>query len=384
MITGTGSQIIKDGSLLIENNIIRQLFEDQKELKNYLKNNEVEVFDYSDNYLMPGMIDCHSHLSIIPGKGNQIEQLKRPGIENTLRSIPNLHKSLDSGVTTIRVMGEENYIDIEIKKAELRNDIVVPRILASGIGIVSVNGHGAAHTTCDGKEEIVKQIRKNFQKGADHIKLFLTGGISTPESTLNLATYSKKEVEIIVKEAYRAGSYAAAHVHGGIGMDIAIESNVRTLEHAAFIDESQLKKVIEKDLWIIGTFSILFHSEGIEKTDLNNSKIKKKVIEARKYIKDNFQKILESNVNFAVGTDSMHGLIKEELKFVKNLGLDNYQAIKTATSQAAKACRIDNKLGTLKKDKIADVLVIKNNPVNNLDNLDSILAIFKDGKKIRG
>lgn len=384
MITGTDSQIIKDGSLLIENNLIKEVFEDKDEVENYLKNNEVEVFDYSDNYLMPGMIDCHSHLSIIPGKGNQIEQLKRPGMENTLRSIPNLHRSLESGVTTIRVMGEENYIDIEIKKAEIRNDIVIPRILASGIGIVSVNGHGAAHRTCDGKDEIVKQIRKNFQKGADHIKLFLTGGISTPESTLELATYSKKEVEIIVEEAKRAGSYAAAHVHGGVGMDLAIESDVRTLEHAAFIDQEQLKKVIEKDLWIIGTFSILFHPEGIEKTDLKNSKIKKKVIEARKYITENFQKILESNVNFAVGTDSMHGFIKEELKFVKNLGLDNYQAIKTATSQAAKACRIDNKLGTLKKDKIADVLVLKDNPVDNLDNLDNILAIFKGGKKLRG
>lgn len=383
MITGTDSQIIKNGSLLIENDLIKQVFKDQKEVKNYQKNNEVEVFDYSDNYLMPGMIDCHSHLSIIPGKGNQLKQLKRPGIENTLRSIPNLNKSLDSGVTTIRVMGEENYIDVEIKKAELRNDIVAPRILASGIGIVSVNGHGVAHTTCDGKDEIVKQVRTNFQKGADQIKLFLTGGISTPESTLGLATYSKKEVETIVKEAKRAGSYAAAHVHGGIGMDIAIESDVRTLEHAAFIDERQLEKAIEKDLWIIGTFSILFHPEGIEKTDLNNSKIKKKVIEARKYIKENFQKILESNVNFAVGTDSMHGLIKEELKFVKNLGLDNYQAIKTTTSQAAKACRIDNKLGTLEKNKVADVLVLKNNPVDNLDNLDDILAIFKGGKKIR-
>ena len=333
---------------------------------------------------MPGMIDCHSHLSIIPGEGNQLEQLKRPGIENTLRSIPNLHKSLDSGITTIRVMGEENYIDIEIKNAEIRNDIVVPRILASGIGIVSINGHGAAHTTCDGETEIVKQIRKNFQKGADHIKLFLTGGISTPDSTLNLTTYSKKEVEIIVNEAKRAGSYAAAHVHGGIGMDIAIESNVRTLEHAAFINQQQLKRVIEKDLWIIGTFSILFHPEGIEKTDLKNNKIKKKVIEARKYIKENFQNILKSNVNFAVGTDSMHGLIKEELKFVKDLGLNNYQAIQTATSQAAKACRIDNELGTLEKNKIADVLVIKDNPIENLDNLDNILAIFKDGKKIRG
>ncbi len=384
IITGMDKEIINNGSILIEDNLIKKIFRKEKELKKYTLDNEVQIIDYTDNYILSGLIDCHTHLSIIPGKGNQIEQLKRSAPENILRSIPNLYKNLDSGVTTLRVMGEENYIDLKIKEAINRGDLIAPRILGSGIGIVSVNGHGAANTTCDGKSEIVKQIRENFYRGADQIKLFVTGGISTPDSTLNLASYSKKEVKTAVEEAKRAGSYIAAHVHGGKGMDICIENNVRTLEHAAYINSEQLKEVINKNLWIIGTFSILFHKYGIEKSDFTNNKIKDKVLEARKFIKENFQKVLESGVNFAVGTDSMHGLIKEEIKFVHELGLDKYSALKTATSNAARACKIEHKLGTIEVGKIADLLVLKDNPLEDLNNLDSIRAVFKDGIKIRG
>lgn len=280
-------------------------------------------------------------------------------------------------------MSEENYIDIELKKAIERENIMGPRILTSGIGIVSANGHGAAHTVCDGKDEILNQIRKNFAKGADHIKLFVTGGISSPDSILELASYSKEEILTAVKEAEIAGSYVGAHVHGGIGMDLCIECGVRTLEHAAYINKKQLKEVIEKGLWIIGTFSILFHPEGIEKNDLKNEKIRAKVADARQFIKNNFKIILKSGVNFALGTDSMHGLISEEIKFVNNLGLDNYSAIKAATIKSAEACKIDDYLGSIENHKIADFIVLEDDPLTDIDNLKNIIAVYKAGKKVR-
>ena len=280
-------------------------------------------------------------------------------------------------------MSEENYIDIELKNAIERGDIIGPRILASGIGIVSANGHGAAHTVCDGEEEILKQIRKNFAQGADHVKLFVTGGISSPESTLELSSYSKEEILTAVKEAQRAGSYVGAHAHGGVGMDLCIECGVRTLEHAAYINNKQLDKVIEKDLWIIGTFSILFHPEGIEKNDLKNDKIKAKVIKAREFIQNNFRDILKSEVNFALGTDSMHGLIGEEIKFVNNLGLDNYDAIKAATIKSAEACMVDEYLGSIESNKIADFIVLEGDPLVDINNITNIKAVYKNGKKVR-
>jgi len=122
--------------------------------------NNTEIIDLTDYYLMPGLIDCHTHLSIIPGQGNQLEQMRLLASINILRSIPNLYRDLKSGVTTMRIMGEEHYIDVDIKNAINEGLIQGPRLLVSGIQIVASNGHGLALTASDGEAEIRKLSRQ--------------------------------------------------------------------------------------------------------------------------------------------------------------------------------------------------------------------------------
>ncbi len=381
IITGTKQKIIPEGWILIEDGIISKTG-NQIDLKKLTREETKDIQDLSDYYIMPGLIDAHTHLSIIPGLGNQIEQLKLPSDRNILRSIPNLYKNLVSGVTTMRVMGEENYIDIEIKKASAEGLVKSPRILASGIGIASINAHGAANTFTDGEVEIQKQIRKNFAKGADHVKIFVTGGISTPNSTLLHSSYSKKEIKTAVEEAARVGSYVAAHAHGGKGLDLCIENGVRTIEHGAYLDKKQLEKMIEQEQWLVSTQAILFHEEGIEKSDFSNLLIKNKVLKARKVIRNNFTKILKSKINLTVGTDSMHGLLWFELKFLTDNGYSTHQAVEAATSKAAKACQIDDMLGTLTPGKIADFIVLKENPLADIKALSKVDQVYKSGELV--
>lgn len=382
MITLAEQGVIEQGWLLIEEGRIIELGSPMEMIEPDHADESIEIVDLSDFCLLPGLIDCHTHLSIIPGEGDQLGQMRLPGQTNILRSIPNLYQDLAAGVTTIRVMGEEHYIDLDLKKAIKQGLITGPRLLTSGIGIVATNGHGAALTVCDGVEAIRRQIRRNFARGGDLVKIFATGGVSSPASTLEHPGYSREEIRTAVEEAERVGSYVAAHAHGGKGMDYCIDEGVRTLEHAALVSEQQVERIMEKDLWIIGTFSILFHPEGIEKTDLKTESIREKVMRAREFIRENFSRVLKKGFNLALGTDSMHGQLAWEAQFVNELGLSNQQAIRAITSDAARACRIEEDLGTLEKGKLADLLAVEGDPLEDLASLRRVKAVFKEGEKV--
>jgi len=342
---------------------------------------EIEMIDLSDYYIIPGLIDCHTHLSIVPQQGNQVEQMKLPAPQNILRSISHMKEDFKSGVTTMRIMGEENYIDIEIKKAIKEKLINGPRILAAGKGIVATNGHGVALTVADGPEEVRKLARENLYKGADHLKIFVTGGISTLGNSLNNATYSIDEIKMAVEEAERVGTYVAAHAHGGIGIDLCIEGGVRSIEHAALITEEQIEKVIKADAWITITSTILFDEKGVEAKDTVNEDINKKLVTGRKLAKDNWRKVVLSGANYVVGTDSMHGMIADEIKFLTSLGVPNIDAIKAATSKAAKACNFD-KVGVLEPGMFADFLALEGNPLEDIDVLKKIKYIYISGELV--
>lgn len=378
IIDGTGRPPVVNGCLLIKNGWIEEVgLEEDFDFPR----NEVEIIDLSQYYLLPGLIDSHNHLSIDPGLGDQLGQMRMHGQRNILRSMPNIKKSLASGVTTMRIVGEENFIDIDIKKAIQEKLISGPRLLVSGRGLVATNGHGAALTVSDGEEEIRRHARQNLAHGADLLKIFVTGGVSSTSGGLDSCSYSSKEIAVAVEEAERAGTYVAAHAHGGKGIDLCIQEGVRTIEHAAFISDNQIDEVLNNDLWIIGTFSILFHKTGIEQTDFSNPEIREKVLQAREMIAENFNKVIKSGANVALGTDSMHGLIAYEMECFVNFGATPMQAIMAVTKNAASAIRMEDKLGTLERGKIADFIGVNQNPLENIKHMQHVDFVYQSGER---
>jgi imidazolonepropionase-like amidohydrolase len=379
LIDGTGEQPIQNGCILIKDGIIERVgrLEEFGE-----KIEEYQIIDLSDYYVLPGLIDSHNHLSIVPSQGNQLAQMRLPGTTNILRSMPNINKSLASGVTTMRIMGEEHFIDLDIKDAINNKLIRGPRLLVSGRGLVASNGHGVALTISDGEEEIRKHSRQNLARGADLLKLFVTGGVSSSRGGLDFCSYTRKEIAAAVEESERAGTYTAAHAHGGKGLDLCIEEGVRTIEHAAFITEKQIDGVISNGAWIIGTFSILFHPTGIEQTDFNVPEIREKVLRAREVTAENFNRVIKSGANLALGTDSMHGLINYEMECLVNFGANPMQAILAVTKNAAKACKIEDKVGTIEIGKTADFIAVKQNPLDDIKHLKDVEVVYKEGEKV--
>lgn len=338
-----------------------------------------EVLDWSDRFVMPGLVDAHSHISIVPAAGDQIGQLRQEAVPQALRATSNLRRDLASGTTTLRVMTEERFLDVAVRDAIEAGVIPGPRLLCGTRGITASNGHGRAHSAFDGVDEIRRGVRENFQRGADHVKIFATGGVSSPGSTLNASVYSREEIRAAVEEALRVGKYAAAHAHGGPGLRLCVEEGVSTIEHAGLATDDDIALMKERGAWLICTFSIFMHGDGIERGDGREAAIMEKLRAARRMIVERFPRHLASGVRFASGTDGVHGCMPFELATLARFGVPARDALLAGTRWGAEACRIDGEVGTLVPGKRADLIAVEGDPLVDIGALERVRIVMKDG-----
>jgi len=338
-----------------------------------------EALDLGNRFVMPGLIDCHTHASIVPGLGDQLGQLCRGPAPQALAATRNLRKDLAAGTTTMRIMGEEHFVDVDVRDAIEAGTIVGPRLLVAGRGLAANNGHGRALTSYDGVDDVRRGARENLRKGADHVKIFVTGGVSSPGTTPTSSAYTREEIRAAVEEAERVGTYAAAHAHGGPGLRLAVQEGVRTIEHGALASDEDIALMIERGVWLICTFSIFMHPTGIEQGDGQRAAIMDKVRWARRVVSENFPRHLASGVRFACGTDSMHGLMPFELQTLVRLGVSPHDALLAGTRWGAEACRIDGEVGTLEPGKRADPVAVDGDPLKDIAALERASLVMGDG-----
>jgi imidazolonepropionase-like amidohydrolase len=375
LFDGTGAEPIQGGLVVIDDGRIHAA----GKAENTSSPPGATIVDLSQRFVMPGLVDAHSHASIEPGAGDQIGQMRRPAVTQALRATRNLKRDLAAGTTTMRVMAEERFLDMDLREAIECGTIAGPRLLCAGIGITATNGHGRALSSFDGVDEIRRGVRENFMRGADHVKLFATGGVSSVGSTLQASGYSREEIRVAVEEAERVGKYAAAHAHGGPGLRWAVEEGVSTIEHGALASDEDVQLMIDHSAWLICTFSVLFHPTGIEQGDARQPAIMEKVHRARQIVDARFPSILKSGVRFAVGTDSMHGLMAYEVETLVRFGVSAADALIAATRSGAEACRIQSEVGTLEPGKRADLIAIDGDPLADITQLHNVALVMKDG-----
>ena len=191
-----------------------------------------EVIDLKNTTLMPGMIECHNHLSIDATIPEHLELLAwSTECELTLIALDGFRKDLMSGVTTARCMGDRFYIDVTLKKLIEQGKVAGPKLLAAGIGMKGSHGAGYIGSPHCGPEEIRKTARENLKKGVDLLKLFITPGVPDPESEFVPSFLSLEEIAMAVSEAARKNLPVAAHCIGGQGLKDCIDGGVQVIEH---------------------------------------------------------------------------------------------------------------------------------------------------------
>jgi imidazolonepropionase-like amidohydrolase len=342
---------------------------------------DAEVIDCGAQTLLPGLVDAHSHASIIPGLGDQIGQLRQPPAPQILRAVQNLRADLRSGVTTMRVVGEEHFIDVELREAIASGRLPGPRLLVATRPITARNGHGAALTFSDGEDQIRRHIRENVAMGADLIKLFMTGGVSSKGTAARWYAYSPREVEVAVEEAHRNNKPVAVHAHGGRGVRICIDAGVDTIEHGKLCDLEDFVAMRERGIFLVTNNAVSGHPDGIEKGDAGVPSIMAKLNESREQSRKTFQWVLESGVRWALGTDSMHGLMWWEIAKVVDWGADPHDAILAATQRAAEAIGLAAEAGSLEPGKLADMISVDGDPLEDITCLERVRMILQGGRR---
>jgi len=384
-----------DGKNPQKNNI--QIEIEDKKIKNILgfnnKNiNEKEekcnkIINAEKYTVLPGLIDAHVHITMNPGYIEAWEKwLKEKKEILLLKSAENAKEMLLSGVTTARDCGAYGDLAFLLRESIERRIVSGPRLIISGNPITTTGGHCYyMGLEADNRRELIKSVRVMNKLGADFIKLMSTGGRLTPRSNPRLAQYSLEETQTVVKEAHQKNMKVAAHALGIEGIMNSIKAGVDTIEHFACLSpdegfspcEEIFPEIAEKSIYIDPT--LLASSLSQISSSINTINLFKERVKSMK-------KLYHSGIKMIAGTDA--GVPKINFRqlplsiklLADNIGLTNYEAIKAGTSDAAHALGIDKKVGTIEKGKLADIIILDGNPLEDLENLKKIVMIMKGGE----
>lgn len=340
-----------------------------------------KVIELGERVILPGFFDAHTHVTIRPGEGDQHGQMQKPASWQTVRGVANLRAMLRSGVTSARIMTEEHDIDFHFQQAIASGGVAGPQLRVAGRGLSPPGKHGGAVHGVQGPEDLQRAVEENASKGADHIKIFTTGGVSSTNTSLEESNYSGDEIRAIVDAATRHGLTVSAHAHGGPGVDLAVANGVHSIEHGALLTQTNIRGVADANVWVVLTNTILFHPEGIEQGDAREPLILEKVKQARDSMSRVIQSIRTEGIRVAVGTDSMHGLFGYEVQWLTEHGFSVEDALLAATRNGAELAGATD-VGKLAPGYQADFVVLDRDPFTDISAIYDVHAVYRAGHQV--
>jgi imidazolonepropionase-like amidohydrolase len=371
VIDGMGNPPIERGAILVEGERILRIGKEEE----FKGEANIHVLDCGNQTLLPGLIDCHNHLSLDPRLENYLYRMADPIPALTLRACENMKIDLRSGVTTSRCLGDKGLLDVDCKKAVAEGRIEGPHLLIATRGIRALHGHGFVGYPFGGIDQIQAAVRENLSAGADLIKIYITGTLRGPKGIPSY--FSKEEIQVVVDEAHRVGIPVATHCIGGIGFEWALETGIDTIEHGYFLNDREIDLLARSDSWLVMTPSIFF-------TDARIRTLPPHLIEGHLQQRDEVGKrmnaAIKAGVKFALGTDGMHGGLVQEIQYLVDFGATPIQALMAATCHAAKVCGLEEDIGTLEPGKFGDIIGVKGNPLEDVGALKKVKTVFSRGK----
>jgi imidazolonepropionase-like amidohydrolase len=257
LIDGTERPPIERGAVLIEGDRIVAVGKEE----DIGSTSTIKELVLSDQVLLPGLIDCHNHLSAELTDEDWLSKVNASDADQTLNAITNMTTDLRAGVTTLRCLGDKNFIDVACKTAVNSGRIAGPRLLVATRSIRSTHGHGILASPFDGPEQVRRAVRENIKAGADVIKILTTATVRGSGEIHS--DYSKEEIFVSVEEAHRAGIRVTAHCIGGIALQWCLEAGLESIEHGYFLNDREIEVLAKSGRWLVLTPSPFFMEERL-------------------------------------------------------------------------------------------------------------------------
>ena len=358
-----------------------------------------QAVDLSGHSVLPGLFDCHVHLTI--STIDVVESLQTPFSLNFYEAARNLALTLSAGVTTVRDAGGA---DLGIKRAVERGYIPGPRMRISVSILSQTGGHGdgwmpsgscvpllEAHPgrpagVVDGLEGLRQRVREVLRAGADQIKVCASGGVLSSRDDPRHAQFQPDELAVAVAEATRVGSYVMAHAAASEGTKNAIRAGIRSIEHGIFLDDECIDLMLRHGTWLVPT---LMAPQAVIDASAKGASLPDAVIaKARDVVeshRDSFRRAVMAGVKVAMGTDSgvgPHGSNLHELQLMAAGGMSGERVLHAATCSAAELLQIRDEVGTIEPGKVADLVVVEGDPFDFATLPDRVRSVWQAGKLV--
>ena len=360
-----------------------------------------QVIDFGDATLSPGFIDAHTHLSFpysTDYRQEELDRLQMPLAELALRATEIVKKTLNVGITTARDVGSGEFIDVGLRNAIRAGIIPGPRMLVAVHAIGATGGHcddqggfrygifgheaGPEDGIINSPDEARKAVRLNVKYGADVIKTCATGGVLSLTDDVDTPQLTQAELNALVDEAHALRRKTAAHAHGAEGAKRAIRAGIDSIEHGTFLDDEALDMMKARGTVFIPT--LMATQGGREKLGkgMYPPPIEAKMRAAIEAINQTMKRAIGKGVRIGMGTDAgvyPHGRNTEEFHMLVNLGMSPLDALRAGTSVDAELLGQQNKIGTLEAGKLADVIAMPGNPLENIRQCEKVFFVMKEG-----
>jgi len=356
------------------------------------------LIDLKTKTVMPGLMDMHVHVEMQTKRGASAERFARQPQDVALLSVNYVYTTLMAGFTTVRDLGGSG-VNLSLRNAINNGTTVGPRIYTAGKSIATTGGHGDGTNglkreysgdpgpidgVVNGADECRKAVRQRYKDGADLIKITATGGVLSQANDGSGAQFTEEEIGAIVETAKDYGFKVAAHAHGAEGMKRAIRAGVTSIEHGTFMDDEAIGLFKKYGTWLVPTIIAGKSTADSAKIPGYYSDIvTPKALATGPKIQATFAKAYKAGVKIAFGTDAgvfMHGKNYIEFQYMTEAGMPAMAAIKSATISAATLLGVENMLGTIEKDKLADIIAVDGDPLKDITAMGKVVFVMKDGK----
>jgi imidazolonepropionase-like amidohydrolase len=361
---------------------------------------DAKWIDLSDKTVLPGLIDCHTHLADGDSiqNGEPFNVLKKTASRIALESVPNARNTLLSGITTVRDVGTYRALnDVALRDAIALGDIIGPRMYVAGAYITITGGAGAMtgqapdiqlpwdlhYGEANSPWEARQKVRLLAHDGVDHIKVLSTGAVLTHGSSPQSTEFTVEELQAIVDEAHNFGLRVAAHAHNAQGIKNAIRAGVVSVEHATLIDDEGIALAKKNGTYL----DMDIYDEECIQEEGKKGTLPPDFLEHDRELSErhrqNFRKAVEAGVKMAFGTDlgvCPYGSSPKQFAFMVKYGMTPMQAIQAATSNAADLLGHSSEIGSIKPGKFADLVAASGDPLKDISVLENVEFVMKEGK----